>query len=52
MLKPGLYKNIWTKSPQHIPNNVAIDAPLMGNGDVTMSVGFKENNLRYYLSKK
>lgn len=46
-----LYKNTWEKPPQHIPNDVSIDAPLMGNGDVTMSVGFKENVLRYYLSK-
>ena len=46
-----VFKNIWTKPPQHIPNNVSIDAPLMGNGDVTMSVGYQENVLRYYLSK-
>jgi len=45
------FKNIWTKPPQHIPNDVSIDAPLMGNGDVTMSVGYQENHLRYYLSK-
>ncbi len=45
------FKNIWTKPPQHIPNNVSIDAPLMGNGDVTISVGYQENHLRYYLSK-
>ncbi|MEJ2903462.1 hypothetical protein WAE58_13545 [Pedobacter panaciterrae] len=44
-------KNIWTKPPTHIPNDVSVDAPLMGNGDVTMSVGFKEDRLRYYLSK-
>ena len=45
------FKNIWNNPPQHIPNNVSIDAPLMGNGDVTMSVGYQKNNLRYYLSK-
>ena len=45
------FKNIWSNPPQHIPNNVSIDAPLMGNGDVTMSVGYQENYLRYYLSK-
>ena len=45
------YKNNWTVAPSHIPNNVSIDAPLMGNGDVTMSVGYKENCLRFYLSK-
>ena len=46
-----IFKNIWTKPPSHIPGNVSIDAPLMGNGDVTMSVGFKGDRLRYYLSK-
>ncbi len=45
------YKNYWTGAPIHIPNNVSIDAPLMGNGDVTMSLGLKENGLRFYLSK-
>lgn len=45
------YKNYWTGAPIHIPNNVSIDAPLMGNGDITMSVGGKENGLRFYLSK-
>ena len=47
----GLLKNNWLKSPAHIPNDVSIDAPLMGNGDVTMSMGYKGNCLRYYLSK-
>ncbi|QIL40546.1 hypothetical protein G7074_15490 [Pedobacter sp. HDW13] len=47
----GWSQNIWTKPPAHTPNNVSIDAPLMGNGDVTMSVGFKRDRLRYYLSK-
>ena len=45
------FKNRWTEAPKHIPNDVSIDAPLMGNGNVTMSVGSKENCLRYYLSK-
>jgi len=49
--QPSHYKNTWTKAPVHIPNDVAIDAPLMGNGDVTMSVGYTGNCLRYYLGK-
>jgi alpha-L-fucosidase 2 len=49
--QPGTLKNIWTKPPSHIPNTVSIDAPLMGNGDVTMSVGYQEARFRYYLSK-
>ncbi len=44
-------KNIWTKPPSHIPNSVSVDAPLMGNGDITMSLGYVPNRLRYYLSK-
>ncbi|MBK6284729.1 MAG: hypothetical protein IPF54_20720 [Draconibacterium sp.] len=44
-------KNYWTGAPSHIPNNVSIDAPLMGNGDLTLSVGIRENGLRFYLSK-
>lgn len=50
--KPQLeFKNIRNKPPQHIPNNVSIDAPLMVNGDVTMSTGYQKNQLRFYLSK-
>ncbi|ARS38395.1 hypothetical protein CA265_01295 [Sphingobacteriaceae bacterium GW460-11-11-14-LB5] len=45
------FKNNWTKPPVHIPNHVSIDAPLMGNGDVEMSVGYQTNQLRYYVSK-
>ena len=47
----GMFKNNWTKPPAHIPNDVSIDAPLMGNGDVTMNVGYKDNFLRYYVGK-
>ena len=49
--RPGAFKNIWNKPPLHIPNDVSIDAPLMGNGDVTMSLGYSGTRLRYYLSK-
>lgn len=51
--QPGVpaCKNTWKKAPSHIPNNVSIDAPLMGNGDITMSVGSAGDGLRYYLSK-
>ncbi len=45
------FKNTWTKPPKNIPNNVSIDAPLMGNGDLTMSLGFDNSRLRFYLSK-
>ena len=45
------FKNTWTTAPINIPNNVSIDAPLMGNGDLTMTVGYKAGVLRFYLSK-
>lgn len=48
---PAGYHNYWSSAPQLIPSDVSTDAPLMGNGDITMSVGYKENTLRYYLSK-
>jgi len=51
LAQPGTYKNRWSKPPIHIPNNVSTDAPLMGNGDLTMSVGYKGDCLQYYLSK-
>lgn len=45
------YKNNWTQAPFKIPADVAVDAPLMGNGDLTMSIGYKENRLSFYLGK-
>ena len=49
--QPVFFKNTWSRPPEHIPNNASIDAPLMGNGRVTMSVGYSANSLRYYLSR-
>ena len=46
-----VYKNNWTKAPEKTPADVAIDAPLMGNGDLTMSMGYKGNSLSFYLAK-
>ena len=45
------YKNIWNEAPKNIPSDVSVDAPLMGNGDLKMTVGYEPNLLRYYLSK-
>ncbi|WP_140939338.1 glycosyl hydrolase family 95 catalytic domain-containing protein [Sphingobacterium lumbrici] len=49
--QPTAYKNRWEKAPSRIPHNSSVDAPLMGNGDLTMSVGYKNGKLSYYLSK-
>ena len=45
------FKNYWNKPPSRTPGDISVDAPLMGNGDLTMCVGFHEDLLRYYLSK-
>jgi alpha-L-fucosidase 2 len=49
--QPGRIKNIWQKPPVNIPSSFSVDAPLMGNGDLTMSLGYVPNRLRFYLSK-
>lgn len=49
--QPSGYMNVWKKAPQHIPNEPSTDAPLQGNGDIGMCVGFEEGTLRYYLTK-
>ena len=45
------FHNTWTKPLVSTPSHNKVDAPLMGNGDVTMCVGYKEDVLSYYLSK-
>lgn len=45
------YHNTWTKPLVSTPSDNKVDAPLMGNGDVTMTVGYKADVLSYYLSK-
>lgn len=35
------FRNTWTKPMVSTPSNNKVDAPLMGNGDVTMCVGYK-----------
>ena len=45
------FKNYWTQPPTRIPSDFSVDAPLLGNGDLTMCIGFKEDRLQFYLSK-
>lgn len=47
----SLFLNIWEEAPRHIPCESSTDAPLMGNGDLGMCVGFERGLLRYFLSK-
>jgi alpha-L-fucosidase 2 len=48
---PTSFKNIWTSAPEHIPDNNSVDAPLLGNGNIMMSIGYRDDCLRFYLSK-
>lgn len=45
------YKNSWEKAPAKVPSDVSVDGPLMGNGDVKMTLGYKGDNLSFYVSK-
>ncbi|WP_316822948.1 glycosyl hydrolase family 95 catalytic domain-containing protein [Pedobacter gandavensis] len=45
------YKNNWSKAPVKIPGDVSVDAPLMGNGSVTMTLGYQGNQLSFYLAR-
>ena len=45
------YHNTWTTSPISTPSRNKVDGPLMGNGDITATVGYKGDVLSYYLSK-
>ncbi len=45
------YSNVWDKPPQRIPKDFSVDAPLMGNGDLEMTLGYKTGVLTYYVSK-
>ncbi|MEY8722775.1 DUF5703 domain-containing protein [Bacteroides stercorirosoris] len=49
--QPSDFKNVWEHAPLHVPNEPSTDAPLMGNGDIGMCVGFERGTLRYYLTK-
>lgn len=42
--QPSAYINVWRQAPLHIPNESSTDAPLMGNGDIGMCVGFENAN--------
>lgn len=45
------FYNRWTKPMVSTPSTNKVDGPLMGNGDVTMTLGYKGDVVSYYLSK-
>ncbi len=48
---PEKFSNTWQSAPSQIPDNNSVDAPLLGNGNVLVTAGYKNNGLRFYLSK-
>ena len=45
------YTSIITQPPQNVPTPIMVDGPLMGNGDVGVTVGGPAECLDFYLSK-
>jgi len=45
------YKAIFSAPPQRIPSDCAIDAPLMGNGDLLVAIGGGPQNPQLYINK-
>lgn len=45
------FRNSWSKPMVSTPSKNKVDAPLMGNGDLTMCLGYQGEVLSYYLSK-
>ncbi|MCW1923842.1 hypothetical protein OKA05_14840 [Luteolibacter arcticus] len=47
----GQYKAVFTSPPRKIPASTAVDAPLLGNGDLLVALGGKAEKLRFHVSK-
>lgn len=45
------HKAVFTTPPRKIPSSTAVDAPLMGNGDLLVALGGKADKLRFHISK-
>jgi hypothetical protein len=45
------YQGVWTTPPSHLTSGDTVDGPLLGNGDVGVTVGGSINNQTYYLGK-
>lgn len=41
----------WTEPPQHTPSVASVDGPLLGNGDMGVTLGPAEGGVRFFLSK-
>lgn len=45
------YCNVFTSPPSHIPSNVSVDAPLLGNGFTTVAISGPPELQNYHLSR-
>ena len=45
------HKAVFTQPPEKIPSDSAVDAPLMGNGDMLAAMGGRAERLRFYINK-
>ncbi len=45
------YRNIFLAPPSHIPSDVAVDAPLLGNGFTAAAIAGKPEQQNYYLAR-
>jgi len=45
------YKAIFDAPPQHTPSNTSVDGPLLGNGDMAVTISGAPESQQYWLSK-
>ncbi len=45
------YRNVFTVPPSHIPSQVAVDAPLLGNGFTAAAIAGEPEEQSYYLAR-
>jgi len=47
----GKYRNVFTVPPSHIPSQVTVDAPLLGNGFTAAAIAGEPEQQNYYLAR-
>ena len=45
------YKGVFTKPPSKVPTNLVVDGPILGNGDVGVTISGEPQAQRYWISK-
>jgi hypothetical protein len=47
----GRYQSMFASAPAQIPNNGAVDAPLLGNGNMLAALGGQPSRLQFYINR-